>query len=120
VQTGVSTTIGGPISFVVLFTHEDPDGSGGNYYRQNLAIFGPSSEMPLAIAKVVGKSHRAASLNRVVGTLINMDVLLYASEDPACCPSVEAEVTYAWANGQLEEVTMRLAPNNSLERSRER
>ena len=108
VQTVVADKPNSDISFVVVYTHEDPEGLGAQTLRQDMAVFGPHQVAPIVVTKVGGKLHRSATLRRVHGYLIDLDVVLYGVNDAACCPSINAEVVYELNSQRLEEGTMRL------------
>ena len=100
----------GDIAFVVLYTHEDPEGLGGNNYEQMLAVFSKRTAVPhpLVVVKVGGKLDRAVSLRKISGNSIELDALLYKSSDSTCCPSVKARVIYRLNGDRLDEATMSL------------
>ncbi len=111
VTTAIPSRPGGPISFAALYTHEDPSGAGGNYYVQRLVVFGHSSSEPLAIVTAGGKGYRSASLLDATGFRVDLDLLLYDSDDAQCCPSVKARTSYSLRDGVFEESSLRVAPN---------
>jgi len=98
------------IGFVILFTHEDPEGVGGNTYEQVLTIFASSetNHKVLYSARVGGKLYRSMKLKKVSPASIDFSVLFYDSRDPACCPSVRGETSYSFFRGKFLEYGTRI------------
>lgn len=95
------------IGFVVLFTHEDPDGDGGNDYEQILTVFGNKDIGYKVIdsKKVGGKGYRSVNLEKLTHGDILLKVMFYSSEDPSCCPSIKGDTSYCLnKNYKLEEM----------------
>lgn len=99
------------VGFVVLFTHEDPGGDGGNDYEQILTIFGNKDigYKVLDSKRVGGKVYRSVHLENITHGNIPLKVMFYSSEDPACCPSIQGKTSYYLnENSKLEEIGTRI------------
>ena len=110
------------IGIALLFTHEDPDGVGGNTYIQKLVVFAPLAEggAPLSMLVVGGKLNRTVTLQSAMEDRVLVDTMSYGKTDPACCPTVPSKTTFQFANGKLVEVDAKsTTPNYRIERTRE-
>ena len=100
------------IIFAVLYTHEDPDGNGGNDFEQCLAVLREGNDNAITNIRVGGKGYRSVSLNLVAPKLVKFIVSFYGENDPTCCPSIKGKTSFSYASGELKEIGTRVYASN--------
>jgi hypothetical protein len=88
---------------VVLYTIEGQRRS--NDYVQYMAVFAVNGDrlVPVARTEVGGKSRRGMDLRSIEHKVITFDMVSYAPEDPACCPSIRGTTSYVLHGSVLRE-----------------
>lgn len=100
------------IDFVALYTHEDPEGNGGNDYEQRLAVFSNPINRAVLDERVGGKAYRSVSLSKVASKLVRFDVKFYDQDDALCCPSVPGSTAYTYHPHALSEISTKVFLEN--------
>lgn len=106
----------GQMALAVLYTHEDPNGLGGNAYEQKLAVFlrdGARLSAPIDVV-VGGKFNRGMKLREATPEQVTFDSMNYGPNDAPCCPSTPGVVVYRLSEGAMVEAG---SPNSALQRT---
>lgn len=111
-----------PDYFVVLYTHEDPYGLGGNDYVRMLTVFVKKhgKYRPVASKQVGGASLAEVELAGPPKGFMSLKLKakFYAQGDGACCPSVPGYEWYTLEHGKLRFQNLLIATQACANRKR--
>ena len=72
---------------------------GPTYWHNNLTILSESDDIykPATSLQLIGE----AKLKNVKDGIIFVDQIVYAPNDPICCPTIKKEIQYTWDGSKL-------------------
>lgn len=75
---------------------------GPTYWRNNLTVLSQTGKgyKVAASLQLIG----LAKLLSVENGIIRIDQIIYAKDDPICCPSIEKQLKYRWLGKKIEQL----------------